>query len=354
MITDTKQLTARYTPKPMKVVQNDHQFCIARFSPCGKVLAAGSFVGLVCRWDASSDQLAALPPLTGHGGFVSALAFHADGKRLFTADSWGQLRAWPYAEKNAKPLWSLAQAHDGWIRQMALNADGTRLATCGRDHRLCIWSLADGKKVAAIDAKEDVYSIVFTPDGKSLISGDLKGVIKHWDVATGKLTRTLDARAMFVVDRLNEVGGVRCLRFDPAGATLLAGGATPKNGGFVEATPLLMVFDWATGKAKQSLPLGKANEGFVFDLHCHADGFVMGIVNGPPGQGRLFYLKLGDAQPFFTQNYVNPQCLSLHPSGNRLLVLATNANSSGNGAVLDKDKKYAGNFSPLHVLQFSK
>ena len=65
------------------------------------------------RWEVTGDSLTPMPDLTGHHGWVQALAFHPDGKRLFTADSWGRLCCWAFAEKEAKPTWAVAQAHDG-------------------------------------------------------------------------------------------------------------------------------------------------------------------------------------------------------------------------------------------------
>src|SRR5436309_16008677 len=129
MILDPKALLQRYTPKELKALTLDRQVSALRFSPCGKVLAAGACDASVRRWDASTDAFAPLPSLTGHDGWVQALAFHPDGKRLLTADSWGRLNCWPYADKDAKPLWSVAQAHDGWIRGLAVSPDGKRLAT---------------------------------------------------------------------------------------------------------------------------------------------------------------------------------------------------------------------------------
>jgi WD40 repeat protein len=37
------------------------------------------------------------------------------------------------------------------------------------------------------DRHEDsIYSIVFTPDGKCLVSGSLDKTLKYWDIAVGK------------------------------------------------------------------------------------------------------------------------------------------------------------------------
>jgi hypothetical protein len=50
-----------------------------------------------------------------------------------------------------------------------------------------------------------------------------------------------------------------------------------------------------------------------------------------------------------------PNChaLAAHPDGKRVVVAATNANSSGNGRNLTKEKAYPGNTSPLHVWQLA-
>jgi hypothetical protein len=182
------------------------------------------------------------------------------------------------------------------------------------------------------------------------VSGDLHGVVRQWELASGKSVREFDARSMYLYDRIQDVGGVRCLAFDRLGTTLACGGALPKGGGFVEATPLVLVFDWASGKLTHTLKGTSDNEGFVYDLHWHADGFLMGVTSGQPGQGKLFFQRPEDSQPFFvTPKMPNCHSLAIHPNGTRFVVCVTNGNSSGNGRSLTKNKEYPGNFSPLYV-----
>jgi hypothetical protein len=351
---DLKTMLQRYQPRAVASLGQPRQLCTARFSPCGKVLAAGGFDGGVHRFDSSTDAFAAMTSLTGHNGWVTTLAFHPDGKRLFSADSWGRLRAWPYAEKTPKPLWDLPQAHDGWIRQLALSADGKLLATCGLDGGVRLWS-DDGKKVAELsDIKDEVYSLVFHPDGASLLCGSLKGSVRQWNLAAGKWERSFDCREMYLYDRIQDVGGVRCLSFDRAGATLACAGAQPKGGGFVQAVPLLLFFDWTTGKLLHTIKGSADTEGYILDLSWHSDGFVMAVTSGQPGNGKLFFQRPGDAQPFFVAAKPNCHALAVHPNGRRLVVAATNANSAGNGRVLDKNKEYVGNTSPLFVWDLPK
>jgi hypothetical protein len=142
---------------------------------------------------------------------------------------------------------------------------------------------------------------------------------------------------------------VRCFQFTPDGKSLFAGGSQPKSGGFVQGTSLILGFDWATGTGRQVFKGTADTEGYVYNLAWHADGFLMGVSSGQPGQGKFFFLRPTDSVPFFTQPIANPHSLALHPGGKRVVVSATNANSAGNGRNLGKDKQYPGNHSPLHV-----
>ncbi|MCE9532059.1 MAG: WD40 repeat domain-containing protein, partial [Planctomycetes bacterium] len=348
---DPKALEAKYKPKQFKVLPLNQQLCSIRLSPDGKLLVAGTFEGGLRRWDFSTDQFTELTPLAGHNGWVQSIAFHTDGKRLFSCDSWGRLSAWPIAEKDAKPLWSIADAHDGWIHAIALSPDGTKLASAGRDKTVRISSTADGKKIAVFPHTEDVLSVAFHPDGKSLVSGDHKGIIRQWDLATGKATREFDAKTMYMLDRIQDVGGVRCFLFDKAGSILIAGGAIPTSGGFVTATSVILVYDWATGKVKHTIKSADDKQGYVLDMAFHPDGFLMAVSSGQPGTGRLFFQNLEDPQAFFSQPLANCHALALQPGG-RLIVSATNANSAGNGRPGKGKEDYPGNFSPLHVFDF--
>jgi hypothetical protein len=342
----------KYAPKAAKPVPVEQQICRLRYSPDGKQLVAGTFEGTIRRWDATATPLAALQPLDGHDGWVTDVASDPLGKRLFSTDSWGRVRGWSLEDKEPRKLWEQPAAHDGWVRALVVSPDGTTVATAGRDRTLRLWTAADGKPAASMDCREDVFSLAFHPDGKSIVSGDAKGIIRPWDVKTAKPGREFDAGRLHFKDRIQDVGGVRCLAFAAGGTTLLAGGSQPKTGGFVQGVLALLTFDWATGKPTTTYIGTNDNEGYILDLAWHADGFAMAVSSGQPGQGKLFFHRPEDAQPFFTAPLPNAHSLAVHPNGKRLIVSATNANSSGNGRQIGKNKEYPGNVSPLHVFDF--
>ena len=362
---DPKQLRERFEPKETKVLTADPQVVTARFSPCGKFLAAASFDARVRRWDAAGDDLPELAAIDGHGGWVTALAFAPQGEVLYSADSWGQIRATANTGETLAAKWAVKDAHDGWVRELAVSPDGSRLASCGMDKQVRLWSTADGgkqqefatgpdPKIARIngDFDGDVSCIRFSPDGQSLLTADLKGVVKLWDLATGNVARAFNAESLFKLDRLQDCGGVHCLTLDREGKLLAVGGTQPKGGGTVTGIPTLLVFDFATGELKHTLTFGQPNDCFVSDAAFHSAGFVMVTTCGTPGSGQLLFQRLEDKEPFFvSKKMLNCQSLTAHPDGQRLAVVATNGGSNGNGRPVDKDGKYPGNQSPIYILR---
>lgn len=367
-------------PKQFTVIPTPRQMSQIRFSPCGKFLFATGRDSKIHRWDvtqplpqpeptpdpdpkkknakpakAPDPVFAKLPELAGHDGWVSGLVFHPKQQQFYSADSWGRVIGWSFAEEQPKPVWNLKDAHDGWVRQLALSADGERVATCGKDKVIRLWSTADGKKLQEITAQgEDVYSVAFHPDGKSLVSGDLKGIVKQWDLATGNAVREFDAKILYMLSMIQDVGGVRVLVFDTDGKTLAVAGAQPSTGGFVQSSPIIKFFNWEDGKELQMLKLGENTEGFVHDLAFHPNGYWAGVCSGQPGRGRYFLHRVGEAAPFFTGDKAMPNChsLSLHPNGSRFAVIS-NEGTYGQKKSMAREGIYPGNTSPIHVFDLA-
>jgi WD40 repeat protein len=345
---DTKDLLKKYEPeKATKVIAAEPQIRGARFSPCGKLLVAGGFDSRVRRWKA--DDQAELPALEGHHAWIDGIAFRAEGELLFTADSWGQLRCWAgYTADQPQVKWQHEQAHDGWIRQLAVSPDGKLLASCGADKVVRVWSIEDGKKQHELASYgQDILSVCWGPEG-TLLSGDDRGIVKRRKL-DGSLVREFNASVLYLLSRLQDVGGAFALAIDKEGKQLVVAGTTPSGGGTVQGIPTILVFDLATGKELHKLTVGANNDCYVGDLHLHPEGFISAVTFGTPGQGQLLYVRPEEKTPFFTKKMSNAHSLSWHPDGRRVAVVTTNPGSNGNGRPLDKDGNYKTNSSPITV-----
>lgn len=345
------ELLKKYEPKEKKVITAEPQVRAARFSPCGKILAAGGFDARVRRWNFVADDMTELPPLEGHHGWVDGLAFRAQGELLFSGDSWGQLCCWAgYTVERPEAKWKYEQAHDGWIRDLAVSPDGKLLASCGSDRVCQVWSIEDGVKQYELAAYgQDLLRVCWGPDS-TLLTGDDRGIVKHWKL-DGSLVREFNASTLYSLSRLQDVGGVHALAIDREGKLLAAGGVKPKNGGTVVGPPTLLVFDIASGEKKHEWSLGGDNDCFVADVHFHEAGFLSVVTYGTPGQGQLLYVVPGEEKPLLTKKMSNLHSISWHSDGKQFAVTATNPGSNGNGRPVDKDGNYIGNKSPIHVFE---
>ncbi len=339
--------------KAIPALKTDRQISQVRFSPCGKFLLAAGHDALVHRWDMTGEQPLPLKPMAGHQGWVQSVICRAAGELMLTADSWGQLRCGRFLGEDPAAVWTVPQAHDGWITGLALSPDGETVVTVGIDRTVRGWSVTNGeKRFEWTPHRTEVFSVAFAIDGQSVFTGDLDGRVIQTAWADGKTVREFDASALHVVNRLQDVGGARLLGVSKSGTELLVAGTKPKNGGNVQGVPTVLVFQIADGALTQTIELGKEGDVYVTDLIETGDQQWLATVSGNPGAGKLVAFQITDEKlAFETTKFPNCHSLSLHPDGLRLAVCATNAGSNGNGRPLDKEGKYPGNHSPIHLLR---
>lgn len=341
-----KPATPKNEPTATKTIINpDVQVQCIRFSPCGKMLVAAGCDGSVRRWDITTDTPTELPKLPGHNGWTTWVGFHPDRHRLASVDSWGRLIAWDATAPEPKKLWENATAHDGWIRKVEISPDRTSVLTCGSDGFARLWNTDTGKKTAEFPCEDMVLAAAFHPTEKQLVTGTLHAVVTQWDLATGKPAKTYDAGLIYKSDRLQDVGGVRCLTFSADGKNLYVGGTLPSHGGSVQGMPHILGFDWTSGKVTSTWKGNDPSHGFVYDLLVTPSGDVAAVTSGQPGRGQFLVWKPGtETAAFLTTKMPNCHSLTLHPDGVRLAVSSTNGGSNGNG----KGKgEYKANFSPI-------
>ena len=247
----------------------------AAFSPVGRRLATGSLDRSVLLWDLPAEMAADATSITpalalpGNGSAVTDIAFSPDGARLATVAG-SAVRVWDVSggaidapmmtyiprgvTYEAAPLavaWNprggqLAVGLGGGIvhvvdsergtllatltgqrdlvLDLAYSPDGTRIATANADHTAQVWTVqAAAQQTEPLAATElftlrghaaGIARIAFSPDGTRLVTGDLEGVIRFWDAATGRAT----------LDFPGQTDRISGLAFDPGGAYLAVSG----------------------------------------------------------------------------------------------------------------------------------
>jgi len=192
---------------------NGHDDCIygLAFSPDGKMLATSSYDKLIKLWDTATGQ--EIRMLKDHIDSVYALEFTPDGKRLISGAADRTVKIWDPA--TGKRLYTLSEPLDG-INTLAVDPSGHYVAAGGIDKSIRVWRIGaiSGELVHSLMAHEDaILKIVWSPDGKSLVSSSADRsikVLKAEDLSEAKLIP-------------NQSDWVYGLQFSPDGRQLAVG-----------------------------------------------------------------------------------------------------------------------------------
>lgn len=276
----------------------DRPLLATRISPTGLIAVTSSEDYQLQRWDLATGGRIVFK---GHESWVHALQFSADGNELVSGGCEGSLVWWPILEAEPKPKRTV-QAHQGWIRAIDRSVDGTLLASVGNDAIVRIWSSVTGEKIAEMAGHErHIYSVLFHPDGKHLLTGDLMGKVHLWDLEARKLERSFDAAPLHTYEGGQRVdfGGVRGLALHPAGTQLCAAGlhkASNPLGAVHE--PLVLRFDFADGKLLKTHVCDGIPGGVLWRLQTLPEGTIMAVCGGSSGGILLFFNDQQDKDIF--------------------------------------------------------
>lgn len=336
-----------------KQLKYKRQLTACRFSPCGKFAVAAGFDFQLQRWTLENDQRTAM---VGHPSWIGDLAFHPDKQRLYSVDYHGGLFCWNYTPSEPKPIWNKPDAHSSWTRKVAVSSDGKHVATGGNDRVVRLWT-AEGKLLRELAGhKGYVFSLVFHPDGKSLLSGDQLGIVRQWEVASGKQTRELDLTVLHTRKEnfLAHVGGVRTLAFNDSAKLLACGGMTnAKSNSFCPGDPLVVLIDFETGKEKLQLKPSQKADGPINSLRFLPDGTLAGVGEGASGASLAFW-QTDKSLPVHSIKMGSGYDADLHPDGLRLAVSRFETNGrTGNGRHT-KPEEYTSNDGVIEIYRLDE
>jgi WD40 repeat protein len=212
----------------------DRVTCLA-VSPDGKFLAAGggapTLEGEIKIYELPQlKRVADLP--TAHSDTVYGLAFSADGKLLASAGADKFVRVWEVP--SGKAIKSM-EGHTHHAMDVSWKADGKLLASAGADSTIRVWTYETGEQARSITGHTNqVNRVMFvgaTPQ-VATVAGDMTARV--WNAENSQAVRTFAGAKGFL----------QSLAVSKDGKTIAAGGQDGK----------VLVFELATGKLLKTLP----------------------------------------------------------------------------------------------------
>ena len=205
---------------PVTVSQNANKYVVKKFR------------GKIQLWDTAKVRLRY--NLNGHGypseylSFVST--FSPDEKRLAVTNSEyqiGTIHLWDIVNPsktfwgrifNPKSIQSIHtfQGNQQEVKALAFSPNGKILASCGEGHEINLWSTETGDKLFTFKGdRSSIYNLAFSPDGSMLASADYS-IIYLWDLT--------DLTTAKLVSKINSHSTYPEILFSPDGRTLVSEG----------------------------------------------------------------------------------------------------------------------------------
>jgi WD40 repeat protein/serine/threonine protein kinase len=213
------------------------------FSPTDAVVATGGEGGATRLWELPSGKLRTT--CKARTGNVDCLAFAPDGRTLAAAGSGHRCRVdlWDPATGDAKgeladpdsappPGQPPPTGEQGFhIAAVAFSPDGATVAAACSDGVIRLWDVTSGKLFLTFSGHAGgVRRLAFAPDGRTLASLGDDHAVKLWHLGTGQQLFALDTHGQ----------DVQSLTFSPDGRLLIAGANAPAKGGAVAGSSLLL------------------------------------------------------------------------------------------------------------------
>lgn len=178
----------------------------------------GSLLALIGCGDAAPRPTRPGPLLLGEPGprFVDADApardarFSRDGRFLATTSAEGTIIV-----RNV-PTWRVARKfrHEGGATSVEFSPDGAWMVTGGYDGTARMWDLASGKLLKTLRGTTGtIWSLDISPDGNRIATAGEDKIIRLWDVASGSVVAKLSGHELNIWE----------VRFSPDGARLASG-----------------------------------------------------------------------------------------------------------------------------------
>ncbi len=198
----------------------DCSTCVA-FSPDGTAVASSSFGIKLLNMESGKD-IVKLPDIPNT---VASIAFSPDGKTLVSGTvEDGEIKLWDTATGQEKrTLRGHFFQYEGQefkqkVWSVAFSPDGKTIASGSDDQTIKLWDANTGDELGTLKGHDYyVFDVAFSPDGRLLASSSADLTVKVWDIGEARMLISLE-----IVMSDDDGHGAYSAAYSPTGSQIAA------------------------------------------------------------------------------------------------------------------------------------